>query len=139
MGFSRTAEALLRGAGGRMVLLRTPQPAVAGDFGEQVGLATPVFQDAELGPAVLRKLRPRLGVGTSHVKTPEYELLVSGLAVEQIVGTLAFDSASVLFAQAAGVLLDGDLYTITSATGTEAFGAVLVWRLGLQAPAAIVL
>ncbi len=136
-GVAQMVEALLSTVGGQGVLLRMPAPAVPGDPGEQVGLATPLFQDAPLGPVVLRKLRAKTGVGTAHVAAAEYELLVPAAAVEALVGSLAFDAASVLFAQAAGVVLDGDLLTITSATGVQAFGGVVVWRLGLQGRAAL--
>jgi hypothetical protein len=46
----RVANALLRGVGGRTVLLHIPVPAIPGDVGEQLGLALPEFQDVELGP-----------------------------------------------------------------------------------------
>src|SRR6202012_2104182 len=81
----RAADTLLRANGGRAVLLRLPAPAVANNDGEQLGLATPQFQDAELSPTEFRTAE----------KTST--LLVSGSAVKAIVGSLKFNSAEVLF------------------------------------------
>jgi hypothetical protein len=127
----RLANALLRNAGGRSVLLHVPAPAVPGDLGEQLGLATPLFQDAPLGPVVVRKLRPRMGTADKP-KELAYELLVSATAVQQIVDSLAYDAAEVLFAQAAGILIDGNLLGITSVSTDQAFGTVYLYRLGLR-------
>jgi hypothetical protein len=125
------ANALLRSAGGRTVLLHLPAPAVPSDTGEQLGLATPLFQDAPLTPVVLRKLRPRSGTADKP-RELAYELLVSASAVKKIVDSLAFDAAEVLFAQASGVLIDGTLLGITSVASDEAFGTVYLYRLGLR-------
>jgi hypothetical protein len=128
----RMADALLRTLGGRTVLLHIPAPAVPGDIGEQLGLAQPQFQDMKLGPAVLRKVRPK--IATAETERPaEYELLLSASAVERALGSLAYDSADVLFALASGVNVGGELLQITSATGVEAFGRVSLYRLGLRA------
>ena len=129
------ADCLLRNAGGRTVLLHIPAPAVPGDLGEQIGLATPLFQDAALGPAVLRKVRPKIATASTE-RVAEYELLVSASAVEKIVGSLASQSADVLLASAAGVVIDQQLLEITSATAVEGFGSVYLYRLGLRGRAA---
>ena len=123
----RLADALLRSVGGRTVLLRIPLPSIEGDPGEQLGLATPQFQDTPLAPAAFRRVRASAKPGgvTS-------ELLVSASAVRAIVGSLDFNSAAVLFSVAAGVVVDGTLYEITSAIGAEAFGEVYLYRLGLK-------
>ncbi len=130
-GQVRMTDALLRTVGGRTVLLRIAQPAVQGDLGEQLGLASPGFFDQALSPAVFRKVRPRIAAG-EKAKAAGYELLVSATAVEQVVGSLAFGAASVLFGQAAGVVVDGALLEIISVTTAEAFGAVYLYRLGLR-------
>jgi hypothetical protein len=127
---TRAADTLLRTAGGRQVLLRTPLPATPGDAAEQLGLATPTFQDTALAPAVFRTARATIPKGDA----PRYELLVSATAVEAIVGSLAFQSASVLFAEASGVLIDDTLMEIESATSSEIFGTPYVYRLVLRAP-----
>jgi len=118
----RSADALLRANGGRAVLLRLPAPAVAGNDGEQLGLATPQFQDVELAPAAFR--------GSGKTAT----LLISGSAVKALVGSLKFNSADVLFETAAGVVVDGVLYTILSSTATTADGATYLYSLDLLAP-----
>jgi hypothetical protein len=117
----RSADALLRANGGRAVLLRLPAPAANND-GEQLGLATPQFQDVELAPAAFR----------STAKTST--LLISGSAVKAVVGSLKFNSAEVLFETAAGVVVDGVLYTILSSTATTADGATYLYSLELLAP-----
>ncbi len=127
----RMADTLLRGVGGRTVLLHMPASAVPNDLGEQLGLAIPEFQDIELGPVVFRKLRAKTGT-PEKPKEASYELLVSASAVNRIVGSLAFDSASLLFAQADGVMVDGALYGIVWAVCAEAFGTVYLYRLGLR-------
>ena len=122
-GALHLAETLLRTLGGRTVLLRLPKPAIAGDLGEQLGLAQPEFQDTELSPAAILRGSGFSGIG---------EVLLAASAVERVVGSLAFDSAQILFNQAAGIVLDGLLYPIKSLASAEAFGQVYLWRIQLQ-------
>ena len=128
----RVADALLRGVGGRMVVLRVPAPAVPGDVEEQVGLAAPLFQDVTLGPVCFRTVTPAV---TDRV---QYELLVSASAVEMAVGSLAYGSAGVLFGSAAGVVVDGTLLEIETVTGSEAFGEVYLYRVKVSGAAGMV-
>jgi hypothetical protein len=118
----RAADALLRANGGRAVLLRLPAPAAANNDGEQLGLATPLFQDVELEPTAFR----------TAAKTST--LLVSGSAVKAIVGSLKFNSAEVLFETATGVVVDSVLYTILSSTAATADGKTYVYSLELRTP-----
>ncbi len=127
----RMANALLRGVGGRTVLLRLPAPAIPGDPGEQLGLATPQFQEVALGPALFRRIRARTGTA-NRPEEDSYELLLSAFAVYRAAGTLGYDAGDVLFAQAAGVLIDGTLYGITWVATAEAFGSSYLYRLGLR-------
>jgi hypothetical protein len=129
---ARAADVLLRALGGRTVMLRMPAPAAAADVTEQLGIATPVFQDLPLAPAVYRKARAILAEG----KPAKSELLVSATAIEKMVGSLAYASASVLFANAYGVLADDELLEIVSASPEEAFGEPYVYRLVLRGPLA---
>ncbi len=129
---TRAADVLLRAMGGRSVMLRMPAPAVPADATEQLGLATPVFQDLPLAPVVFRKARATVVAG----KTTKWELLVSATAVEAIIGSLAYSSASILFAQAFGVLSDSELLEIISATDEQANGQPYIYRLILRAPQA---
>ncbi len=128
----RVADVLLRAVGGRTVMLRMPAPAVPADVTEQLGIATPAFQDLPLAPVVYRKARATVAAG----KATRWELLVSASAVMTLVGSLAYASASVLFANAFGVLSDDELLEIVSATEEQVFGQPYVYRLVLRAPLA---
>jgi hypothetical protein len=121
-GAMRKADAVLRATGGSTVMLRMPAPAAAGNDAEQLGLATPEFQDLPLGPAAFRK--------ADSVKT----LLISASAVDEAVGTLAFDSVDVLFETSAGVLIDGLLYEITDCVASRALGGAYCYCLTLEPP-----
>jgi hypothetical protein len=116
------ADAVLRTAGGSAVFLRTAVPAVAGSDAEQMGLATPEFQDVELAPAVFRK-------ANSVAK-----LMVSASAVSAVVGSLAYDSADILFTTAVGVVVDDVVYKITSSVTSQAMGEAYCYVLTLEAP-----
>jgi hypothetical protein len=129
----RAADVLLRCAGGRAVMLRMPAPPSAADAAEQLGLAVPGFQDVELAPVAFRTARARVAEG----KAARWELLVSATAVEALVGSLGYSAATVLFAEAFGVLVDGVLMTVESATGSEIGGTPYVYRLMLRAPVAM--
>lgn len=129
---ARTADVLLRAVGGRTVMLRMPAPAVPADVTEQLGIATPTFQDLPLSPVVYRKARATVMAG----KAARWELLVSATVVETLLGSLAYASASVLFATAFGVLSDDELLEIVSATEEQLFGQPYVYRLVLWAPLA---
>jgi len=128
----RAADVLLRAMGGQDAMLRMPAPAVPADPTEQLGIATPTFQDLPLAPVVFRKARATVADG----KAAKWELLISATVIEGLVGSLAFASASVLFAQAFGVLSGGELFEVESATPEQAFGRPYVYRLILRAPLA---
>ena len=128
----RAADVLLRAMGGQDAMLRMPAPAVPADPTEQLGIATPTFQDLPLAPVVFRKARAMVADG----KAAKWELLVSATVIEGLVGSLAFASASVLFAEAFGVLSGGELFEVESATPEQAFGRPYVYRLVLRAPLA---
>jgi hypothetical protein len=135
----RAADVLLRCAGGRSVLLRMPVNASAGDTAEQLGLAVPEFQDVELAPVVFRKARQAASALTVAVdKATRWELMISAAAVQKVVGSLGYSAASVLFATAFGVLIDGVLMEVASATESEVFGVPYVYRLVLRAPLSLI-
>ena len=135
----RAADVLLRCAGGRAVLLRMPAPANAGDTTEQLGLAVPTFQDVELAPVVFRKARQAASPLSAAIdKGATWELMVSATAVNALVGSLGYSAASILFATAFGVLIDGVLMEVESATESEVGGAPYVYRLVLRAPLGLV-
>jgi hypothetical protein len=121
-GVLRVAETQLHSAGGRTVLLRMPTPAVPGDDAEQLGLATPEFQDLPMGPAVF------------HKANSVTKLVVSAEAVHGLVGTLGFDAVEVLFETAVGVVIDDVLYGITKSWSSQAGGVPYCYWLMLVAP-----
>jgi hypothetical protein len=127
----RMTDTLLRSVGGRQVLLRIPQPAVNGDLGEELGVTVPSFRDVPLAPVVFRRVRAKTGTA-EHPASTEYELLVSALAVRTLVGSLQYEAAEVLFAQAAAVVVDESLMTITWVTSAETFGGAYLYRIGLR-------
>lgn len=120
-GPGRAVETLLRGRGGRTVLLRLPAPAAGGDVAEQMGLAVAGFNDVELGPCVFRKAGAR------------NELLVSAGAVQGVVGSLEFNSAAVLFRTAVGLVVDGLLFEINGLAPVEVAGVAVCYRVSLRA------
>ena len=122
----RVANVLLRGVGGRSVILRTPAPASVGDVTEQLGLAVPEFQDVELAPVAVER-----GNGTTRT------MLVSATAVNGLVGSMGYAAASVLFADAFGVLVDGVLMEVESVTETELGGSPAIYRVVLREPVAL--
>ncbi|WP_142988178.1 hypothetical protein [Granulicella rosea] len=130
----RMADALLRGCGGEKVTLRMPAPAIAGDPAEQMGLAQPQFQDFVLVPVTFRRLRPKVGAKN---EAAGYELLVSATAVETLLTSLAYEAASVLFQNAAGVLVGEALLRVDSCTAVEMFGGVILYRIQLHDPLAL--
>ncbi len=125
------ANVLLRSVGGRSVLLRLPAPAIPGDPGEQLGLATPLFQDVPLAPALFRRVHAKTGTA-DQPHEDSYELLVSASAVHRAAGTAGFNGGDLLFANAGGVLIDGTLYGIVWVASAEAFGSPYLYRVGLR-------
>ena len=124
LGFNagRIAETALRTNGGFPVLLRMPGLAASGQDGEQLGLATPTFQEVPLGPAVWRK------IGVDSV------LLLSAGPVEALAGTGEFASAKALFEAAAGVVVEDVFYTITGSEPIVAGGVDVGYRLNVVEP-----
>jgi phage-related minor tail protein len=134
----RAADVLLRCSGGRSVLLRIPAQASAGDTTEQLGLAVPTFQDVELAPVIFRQARQATTTQAAVGKVARRELMVSASAVNALVGSLGYSAASVLFATAFGVLIDGVLMAVESVTESEVFGTPYVYRLVIDAPVALI-
>ena len=117
----RVAEAVLRAAGGRNVLLRMPAPASASDA-EQLGLSAPRFQDSPIGPAAFRR------AGSTK------SLLLSAKAVRTVLRSTGAASAQALFSSAAGLLIDGDLYRIEKTVAMSSGGQPYCWAITLRPP-----
>ena len=113
------------------MFLRLPAPAVASSVNEQLGLTTPEFQDVELSPVVFRKARPQVK------KDGEFwELMISAISVDSVLGDSGATDASELFAGAAGVLVDDRLMEIESVSSSDMDGASYVYRAVLHVPQA---
>ena len=127
------ADTLLRNLCGQTVMLRLPMPAIPGDLTEQLGLASPSFQDIELAPVCFRKGRAQIREDGAVI----WELLVSASRVSSIAGSLnGSESAAArsLFANAHGVLVGGDLMEIETVTSSDVGGLPCVYRLLLRSP-----
>jgi hypothetical protein len=128
----RAIDTLLRNAHSRIVMLRIPAPAIAGDDAEQLGQATPLFQDVELKPAVFRKSYAAAAKDGHYQR----ELLLSATTVQTLTGSRNFASANAMFATAFGVLVDETLLTIDETQEVEAGGIICGYRLTLRQPIA---
>ncbi|QMV18840.1 hypothetical protein GOB94_09210 [Granulicella sp. 5B5] len=122
-GPMRIAQTSLRTGSGCAALLRMPGLAASGDDAEQLGLATPQFQELSLGPVAF------------HKANNNTRLMVSAAAVLALVQSFAYDSADVLFQSAAGVLIEGVFYLITNCVAAEAMDKPYCYWLTLQPPA----
>jgi hypothetical protein len=116
----RQAHTALRTLGGCVALLRVPGLAASGDDAEQLGLATPSFQELSLGPVAFQKA------------DSGGRLMVSAAAVLPLVQSFAADSAEVLFETAAGVLIDDTLHAVTKIVTAEARGSAYAYWLTVQ-------
>jgi hypothetical protein len=123
----RAADTLLRSLGGFSVALQIPAVAAAGDASE-IGITPQTYQQLPLSPAIFRRVRISLVEGQPE----KYELMVSASAIEVQVGALQLTSADALFAQAAGIAVNGKLFLIGAIEAPEAFGQAYLYRLQLR-------
>jgi tetrahydromethanopterin S-methyltransferase subunit E len=123
----RAADALLRSLGGSSVGLQMPATTGAGDAA-QIGITPQSYQQLPLAPALFRRVRTPMVEG----EPVKFELAVSASAVAVQVGALQLSSADALFAQAAGIVVNGKLFLIEAVTAPEAFGQAYLYRLQLR-------
>ena len=122
----RLAETALASRGSMTVLLRLQGLASSGTDAEQLGLVgAAVFQDVPVGPAVWRK------VGQ------EKTLLLGETAVAALAGSWGYVSAQKMFEAAAGVVVEGVMYTIAASAAIVAGDGPCGYRLTVVAPAVI--
>lgn len=119
----RAADAVLRAAGGRTVMLRSAAKASTSDA-EQLGLATPRFHDVPVGPAAFRR--------AASVRT----LLLSARGARQALGAVGAASVDAMFRTAVGVVIEGELYRIEKAWAMGSVGSPHCWALELIEPVA---
>lgn len=121
----RAADALLRSLGGTCVSLRIPTPLLSGGTPTEIGLASPLYQDIALAPAVLRSLtnsKPAL-------VRARYEILISASAVQKHIELNNFDSADDFFSAALGLIYQGDLLRIESIARDDFAGSAYLYRV----------
>lgn len=123
----RAADALLRSLGGFSAGLMMPQTG-AGGAASEIGITPQTYQQLPLSPALFRRVRVVMEEGQPE----KFELVVSASAVATQAGALQVASADALFAQAAGVTVNGKLFLIEAVTAPEAFGQAYVYRLQLR-------
>jgi hypothetical protein len=123
----RAADALLRSLGGFSVGLQIPSPAASGDAA-QLGITPQTYQSLPLSPALFRRVRTPMEEGVPE----KFELAVSASAIEAQVGALQLTSADALFAQAAGITVNGKLFLIEAVTAPQAYGQAYLYRLQLR-------
>jgi hypothetical protein len=123
----RAADSLLRSLGGFAVALQIPELSAAGDAA-QIGITPQNYQQLPLSPALFRRVRTPLLEGQPE----KFELMVSASAIQEQVGALQLNSADALFAQSAGVSVNGKLFLIEAVTAPEAFGQPYLYRLQLR-------
>ena len=122
----RSAEAILRGAGGRAVMLLMPEPGVQGDVTEQLGLATPTFAEVELAPVFLRVLS-----GTTAGEGQRWEMVVAAAPVAEAAGGPELETVLALFGAAAGVVVDGVLLQIKGVSFRDVAGVPYLYQIEL--------
>jgi len=123
----RAADALLRSLGGFSVGLMMPSTGVGGAASE-IGITPQTYQQLPLSPAIFRRVRVTMNEGEPE----KFELAVSASAIATQVGALQLASADALFAQAAGVTVNGKMFLIEAVTAPEAFGQAYLYRLQLR-------
>ena len=117
----RAAAALL-GVNGVTVKLRVATLAATNDNSEQLGLATPGFEDLALGRGAFRR------VDNSRV------LLLGARAVAEALGANGAANAEAMFAGAAGVVVGEVLYRIEACQAMWAGDGVYAYALTLLPP-----
>jgi hypothetical protein len=126
-GAQRVTEAMMRGAGGRSVLLRVPRPGAANDVTEQLGLAAATFDEVEVAPCTVRPVTPN---------GKRYELLMAARAVARAAGGAENVLVLAWLRAAAGVVVNGELLRIETVSSRDLAGVPYAYRLELTGPAA---
>jgi len=121
------ADALLRSVAGTSARLRVTGSNSDSNQSE-VGLVATTFSEIEVGPVVMRKLRPSIKAGDA----PQWEMLASATSVQAQVNSLDLPSAQALFAMTLMITVAGNGYLIQSIAANEAFGKVYLYRLTVR-------
>ena len=128
-GPQRSADALLRAAGGYAAeFMIAPAVGDADEAGE-LGIDAPNFQALQIAPAAFRRTRPT----TQENGPARYELLVSASAIAQQVSLLSLSSADALFNMISSVQVAGLNLLVEEWACSALLGAPLVYRMVLRA------
>lgn len=120
----RAADSMLRALGGTEITVLFPQATLPNDPSAQLGLVDPGVQEVEFSPVVIRIL-PTTGNGPRR----QLEFLISGTTVAEELSSQGVTTAQALFANALGVMYQGNLLHIENVT-TEYFAdAAYLYRV----------
>ncbi len=122
-GAQRAAERMFYGVGGQSVMLRMPVAAVAGVLSEELGLPTTGTSDAELGPVLVRAMAGGTTEGA------RWELLAPAKVIAGVAGDATVATALGMFAEAVGVVVDGELLRIARVSYQTVEMAVYLYRV----------
>src|SRR5438045_7083625 len=117
----RAAEALLRSLGDGGIVLRLPLPTPLPN--SDLGLAAPLTEDVNLGPAVLQVIQPDTDGRT------RYEAVIASQPVEEQIERRNLQDADELFDSALGIIANGKLLRIVNATPHTCGARVFLYRV----------
>jgi hypothetical protein len=111
----RAADSMLRALGGTEIMVMFPSLILPDDPSAQLGLVDPGVEEVPFSPVVVRILDT-----ASTGPRRRLEFLISGATVSEELSSRNVATAEALFANALGVLYQGDLLHIENVT-TEYF------------------
>lgn len=111
----RAADSMLRALGGTEIMVIFPSLILPDDSSAQLGLVDPGVEEVAFSPVVVRILDT-----ASTGPRRRLEFLISGATVSEELSSRNVATAEALFANALGVLYQGDLLHIENVT-TEYF------------------
>lgn len=120
----RAADSMLRALGGTEITIMFPQLTLPNDPSAQLGLVDPGVEEVEFSPVVVRILE-----AASTGPRRRLEFLISGATVADELSSRNVTTAEALFANALGVLYQGDLLHIENVTTEYFVEAAYLYRL----------
>jgi len=111
----RAADSMLRALGGTEIMIMFPSLTLPDDPSAQLGLVDPGVEEVAFSPVVVRIL----DTGSTGPRR-KLEFLISGATVSEELSSRNVATAEALFANALGVIYQGDLLHIENVT-TEYF------------------
>jgi hypothetical protein len=111
----RAADSMLRALGGTEIMVMFPSLILPDDPSAQLGLVDPGVEEVAFSPVVVRIL----DTGSTGPRR-KLEFLISGATVSEELSSRNVATAEALFANALGIIYQGDLLHIENVT-TEYF------------------